>query len=171
MTGCPFAPGLPLCLLDVGLFFLANLFWISWPVRSTKWRMIFLNYVKIYIDSIRWYTWPSISVLFLFSPLKWLLSWLGYFVLPFPIMKIPTLSCVARNQHPWYWLCRISKFLSYTRKDLNYLVHVIVEEWCKLQLHFIFPMENLKGLIPDLKTAIKLHLSQCFDFHPLMIVW
>ena len=31
-------------------------------------------------------------------------------------------------QHPWYWLCRIGKFLSYLRKDFNYLCHVNVKE-------------------------------------------
>ena len=34
-----------------------------------------------------------------------------------------------RHQHPRYWLCRTGKFLSYLRRDFNYLCHVNVEEW------------------------------------------
>ena len=32
-------------------------------------------------------------------------------------------------QHTRYWFCRIVKFLSYMRKDFNYLCHDSVEEW------------------------------------------
>ena len=30
---------------------------------------------------------------------------------------------------PWYWQCRISRPLSYWRKDFNYPCHIILEEW------------------------------------------
>ena len=36
------------------------------------------------------------------------------------------------HQQPWYWLCKIGKSWSYTRKDFNYLWHVSVEEWHKM---------------------------------------
>ena len=43
----------------------------------------------------------------------------------------------------------IGKFLSYLRKDFNYLCHVNVEEWHKLKYTFLFPLKNLacKGLM------------------------
>ena len=43
----------------------------------------------------------------------------------------------------WYWLCRIGKFLSYLGKDFNYLCHVTVVEWHKMQIYVIVPSENL----------------------------
>ena len=61
------------------------------------------------------------------------------------------------HQDPWYWLCRIGKFLSCTRKDFNYLCHANVEEWHKLQLHFYVSGENSStkkgGPIMALSTA------------------
>ena len=43
------------------------------------------------------------------------------------------------HQHIWYWLCRICKFLSYTRKNFNYLCHVSVDE---LHISFLFSSEK-----------------------------
>ena len=52
------------------------------------------------------------------------------------IMVADTLApCVAnslRYQQSWYWVCRAGKFLSYMRKEYNYLCHVSVGEWNKL---------------------------------------
>ena len=45
------------------------------------------------------------------------------------------------SQHP-YWLCRISKFLSYLRKDLN--CHVNVEEWHKIAKLCFVPFEQFR---------------------------
>ena len=36
------------------------------------------------------------------------------------------------HQQPWYWLCRIGRFLSYLRKDFNYLHRINVEKWHKM---------------------------------------
>ena len=47
-------------------------------------------------------------------------------------LLMPWLLPSPRHQHPWYWLCRIGKFLSYFRKDFNYLCYVSVEEWHKM---------------------------------------
>ena len=44
-------------------------------------------------------------------------------------LLMPWLLASPGHQHPWFWLCRIGKFLSYTRKDFNYLWHIKVEEW------------------------------------------
>ena len=45
---------------------------------------------------------------------------------------MPWLLASPGHQQPWYWLCKISKSWSYTRKDFNYLRHVSVEEWHKM---------------------------------------
>ena len=62
------------------------------------------------------------------------------------------------HQHPWYWLYRIGKFLSYIRKDFNYLGHFNVEKWYK----YIFPMKYFarKGLISALNDNISNKLSE-----------
>ena len=36
------------------------------------------------------------------------------------------------HQQPWYWLCKIGRFLSYLRKDLNYLHRINVEKRHKM---------------------------------------
>ena len=36
------------------------------------------------------------------------------------------------HQQPWYWLCRIGRFLSYLRRDFNYLCRTNVEKWHKM---------------------------------------
>ena len=43
----------------------------------------------------------------------------------------------------WVWLCRIGKFLFYTRKEFNYLCLVNVEEWHRLKIQFMFPVKQL----------------------------
>ena len=52
------------------------------------------------------------------------------------------------HQQPWYWLCRIGRFLSYLRKDFNYLRRINVEKDTKGKYMFMFPLKNLarKGL-------------------------
>ena len=39
---------------------------------------------------------------------------------------MPWLLASPGHQHPWYWLCRICKSLSFMRKDFNYLA-----VWCQ----------------------------------------
>ena len=36
-------------------------------------------------------------------------------------LLMPWLLTSPGHQQPWYWLCRIGRFLSYLRKDFNYL--------------------------------------------------
>ena len=52
------------------------------------------------------------------------------------------------HQQPWYWLCRIGRFFSYWRKDFNYLCHINMDEWHKMQIYVFVPSEKLacKGL-------------------------
>ena len=47
-------------------------------------------------------------------------------------LLMPWLLASPGHQHPWYWLCKISKYWSYTWQDFNYLWHVSVEEWHKM---------------------------------------
>ena len=42
---------------------------------------------------------------------------------------MPWLLVSPGHQHPRYWLCRIGKFLSFMRKDFNYLCHVSVDTY------------------------------------------
>ena len=51
--------GLTTRLQYVGPFLFANLFWISWFVRSVEWRIVSLYYVNICIDSTSWYILPT----------------------------------------------------------------------------------------------------------------
>ena len=50
-------------------------------------------------------------------------------------LLMPWLLTSPGHQQPWYWLCtwcRIERFLSYLRKDFNYLRHINVEKWHKI---------------------------------------
>ena len=47
-------------------------------------------------------------------------------------LLMPWLLTSPAHQQPWYWLCRIGRFLSYLRKDFNYLCHINVEKWHKI---------------------------------------
>ena len=38
-------------------------------------------------------------------------------------LLVPWLLTSPGHHHPWYWLCRIGRFLSDLRKDFNYLDH------------------------------------------------
>ena len=42
-------------------------------------------------------------------------------------LLMPWLLTSPGHQHPWYWLCRIGKSLSYLRKDYICLCHINVE--------------------------------------------
>ena len=47
-------------------------------------------------------------------------------------LLMPWFLASPGHQHPWYWLYRIGRSLSYSRKDFNYPGHVNVEEWHKM---------------------------------------
>ena len=84
--------------------------------------------------------WVSSQLVFRSHSNNWYISLNPYVQGPksiwFNIVKIKVADalapCVARHQRPWYWLCRIGKFLCYLRKDFKYLRHVNVEEWHKM---------------------------------------
>ena len=48
-----------------------------------------------------------------------------------PWLLMPWLL-TSPGHHPWYWLCRIGRFLSHLRKDFNYLRRINVEKWHKM---------------------------------------
>ena len=47
-------------------------------------------------------------------------------------LLMPWLLVSPGHQQPWYWLCKIGRAWSYTRKDLHYLWLVSVEERHKM---------------------------------------
>ena len=47
-------------------------------------------------------------------------------------LLMPWLLTSPGHQQPWYWLCRIRRFLSYLRKDFNNLRRINVEKWHKM---------------------------------------
>ena len=57
-------------------------------------------------------------------------------------LLMPWLLASPGHQQSWYWLCKIRKSWSYTRKDFNYLRHVSVEEWHKMQILVYFSSEK-----------------------------
>ena len=63
-------------------------------------------------------------------------------------LLMPWLLTSPGHQQPWYWLCIIGRFVSYLRKDFNYLRRINVEKWHKYKYMFLFPLKNLarKGL-------------------------
>ena len=51
-------------------------------------------------------------------------------------LLMPWLLTSPGHQQPWYWLCRIGRFLSYLGKDFNNLCRINVEKWHKTGLGF-----------------------------------
>ena len=75
---------------------------------------------------------------------------------------MPWLLASPGHQQPWYWLCKIGKSWSYTKKDFNSLWHVSVEEWrCKYM--FMFPLKKIAR-----KELIFTMMSLTFQFLPLL---
>ena len=64
------------------------------------------------------------------------------------------------HQHPRYWLCRICKFFSYTRKDFNYACRVNVEEWFSLDMYFYISCEEFSTLRVDISRHIVKHFER-----------
>ena len=65
------------------------------------------------------------------------------------------------HQHPWYWPDRLGKFLSYLRKDFNYLSHVNVEEWYKMQIYVFVPSKKFST--QKINTMNKTTTHQIFN--------
>ena len=63
-------------------------------------------------------------------------------------LLMPWLLTTPGHQQPWYWLCRIGRFLFYFREDFKYLRRINVEKWHKCKHMFMFPLKNSarKGL-------------------------
>ena len=57
-------------------------------------------------------------------------------------LLMPWLLTSTGHQQPWYWLNRIGRFLSYLRKDFNYLRRINVENDTKCKYMFMFPLKN-----------------------------
>ena len=57
-------------------------------------------------------------------------------------LLMPWLLALPGHQQPWYWLCKIGKSFSYTRKDFNNLWHVSVEEWNEMEIHVYVSSEK-----------------------------
>ena len=72
------------------------------------------------------------------------------------------------HQHPWYWLCRIGKFLSYTREISTTCVMPVWRNDINCRYIFTFPIKNLacNGLTGLLIgcciccQAIKIHVNK-----------
>ena len=47
-------------------------------------------------------------------------------------LLMPWLLTSPGHQQPWCWICRIGRFLSYLRKDFNYLCRINAEKWHKM---------------------------------------
>ena len=57
-------------------------------------------------------------------------------------LLMPWLLVSPGHQQSWYWLCKIGKSWSYTKKDFNYLWPVSVEEWHKMLIHVYVSSEK-----------------------------
>ena len=63
-------------------------------------------------------------------------------------LLMPWLLVSPGHQQPWYWLYRIGRSLSYSRRNFNYLCLISVEEWHKMQIYVYVISEKIahKGL-------------------------
>ena len=82
-------------------------------------------------------------------------------------LLMPWLHASPGHQHQWYWLRRMGKFVSYLRTDFNYMCHVNVEEWYKMQRYVLFPLKDLarKGLTQTPTSFLKQTCSGGSDLH------
>ena len=62
------------------------------------------------------------------------------------------------SPEPWYWLCRIGRFLSYLMKDFNYMPRINVEKWCKMKIYVYVPFEKFSKW-----TVNFVHMCECVD--------
>ena len=57
-------------------------------------------------------------------------------------LLMPWLLASPGHQQPWYWLCKISKSWSYTRKDFNYLNMSVWKNDIKCKYMFMIPLKK-----------------------------
>ena len=67
-------------------------------------------------------------------------------------LLMPWLLTSPGHQQPWYWLYRICRSFSYSRKCFKYLCQINVEEWHKMQINVYVPSAR-KGLIVILLSS------------------
>ena len=72
-------------------------------------------------------------------------------------LLMPWLLTSPGHQQPWYWLCRIGRFLSYLRKDFSYLLVSMWRYDTKCKYMFMLSLKNWvrKGLIFCLTPNIR----------------
>ena len=58
-------------------------------------------------------------------------------------LLMPWLLGSPGHKQPWYWICRIGRSLSYSRRNFNYLCLIGLEEWHKCKYMFMFSLKNL----------------------------
>ena len=68
------------------------------------------------------------------------------------------------HQHPWYWVCRMCKFLSYLRKYFNYLCHVNVEKRHRNKDDLLYPRTTKLlgvyiGFTPSVRPSVQFWLD------------
>ena len=104
--------------------------------NNTNWLVLYFSRFSVFIftdvilvaDNLTLDVWGP-SYLGLTRSISWLL--------------MPRLLASPGHQQPWYWLCKIGKSWSFTRKDFNYLWHVSVEKWHKMWIHVYVSSQNL----------------------------
>ena len=55
---------------------------------------------------------------------------------------MPWLLLSPGHQQPWYWLHWINRSLSFTNKDCNYMHHLSVEKWQKIQILYFLKITS-----------------------------
>ena len=71
-------------------------------------------------------------------------------------LLMPWLLTSPRHQHHWYWPCRIGKFLSYVRKDFNYLCQLSTYRVNMLINSFLSPgaLKSCLSLITVFRNSV-----------------
>ena len=114
-----------------------NKYWliVNWTLRyKFQWYlnltiMVFTEKMHLKMSSVIWqpfYSWLIVLTLNVRGP-----SYLGL-TRSISWLLMPWLLTSPEHQQPWYWLCRIGRFLSYLRKDFNYLCRINLEKRHKI---------------------------------------
>ena len=98
--------------------------WKAWGQIPTFVKILFIIYIECPLFSES--PFPEILTLNVRGP-----SYLGL-TRSISWLLMPWLLTSPGHQQPWYWLWRIGIFLSYLRKDFNYLRRTNVEKWHKM---------------------------------------
>ena len=86
-------------------------------------------------------------------------------------LLMPWLLASPGHQQPWYWLCRICRSLSYSKRNFNYLCLISVEKWHRIWIYFYVLSEKIarKGLtcVQYRITGTKHFLAQLCSRHSI----